>query len=99
MRLPHKKKPGDPVLAADWNTLLEAIAARTPCSGHGLEFFASSGGFSYSLPPPKGQTATPPPPFSVIAIDKERRSIRLSPDHPRGMGDRAASCRLRGSGS
>ena len=33
-RLPQKKKPGDPVLAADWNTLLDAIAARTPMADH-----------------------------------------------------------------
>ena len=70
MRMPQKKMPGDPVLATDWNLLLDAIAARTPCHGNGLEFIASSGGFSYSLPPPKGETPTPPPPFSVIAIAK-----------------------------
>ena len=45
-RLPQKKKPGDPVLAADWNTLLDAIAARTPRAGTGLDLIASSGGFA-----------------------------------------------------
>ena len=49
-RLPEKKKPGDPVLAADWNSLLDAIAARTPRPGAGLELIASSGGFAYSAP-------------------------------------------------
>ena len=49
-RLPEKKKPGDPVLAADWNALLDAIAARTPRPGAGLELIASSGGFAYSAP-------------------------------------------------
>ena len=48
MRLPQKKKPGDPVLASDWNLLLEAIAARTPRPGAGLELTSSSGGFAYS---------------------------------------------------
>jgi hypothetical protein len=70
MRLPQKKKPGDPVLAADWNLLLDAIAARTPRPGSGLELIASSGGFAYSRP----ATATPPhaglPPFAVIGIEK-----------------------------
>ena len=76
MKLPTKKKPGDPVLASDWNLMLEAIAARTPCPGVGLKFSASSGGFSYSMPPPmihqKGQ-----PPFSVIAIQKSESSYYL----------------------
>lgn len=70
-RLPQKKKPGDPILAEDWNTLLDAIAARTPRSGTGLELIASSGGFAYSQP----STALVPrqslPPFSVIGIEKE----------------------------
>ena len=48
--------------------LLEAIAARTPCSGSGLKFTASSGGFSYSLPPFKAGPSGAQPPFSVIGI-------------------------------
>lgn len=70
MRMPQKKKPGDPVLASDWNLLLEAISARTPCPGNGLEFTSSTGGFSYALPPPKGYSPKGQPPFSVIAIEK-----------------------------
>ena len=69
MKLPTKKKPGDPVLASDWNLLLEAISARTPRPGFGLKLSETSGGFSYSSPPPiirqKGQS-----PFSVIVIEK-----------------------------
>ncbi|MCX6878923.1 MAG: hypothetical protein NTW21_34705 [Verrucomicrobia bacterium] len=71
MRLPQKKKPGDPVLASDWNLLLEAIAARTPCPGTGLEFVASSGGFCYSMPQPLGQLPKGQPSFSVIAIARD----------------------------
>ena len=71
MRLPQKKKPGDPVLAADWNLLLEAIEARTPRSGTGLEFMSSSGGFCYSAPTPKGGNPPGQPPFSVIGIAKD----------------------------
>ena len=70
MRLPERKNPGDPVLASDWNRLLEAIAARTPRPGTGLELIASSGGFAYSRP---GPPIVPPPslpPFAVIGIEK-----------------------------
>ena len=77
MKLPPLKKPGDPVLASDWNMMLDAISARTPCPGVGLKLSASSGGFSYSMPPPmihqKGQ-----PPFSVIAIQKEGSSYKVT---------------------
>ncbi len=69
-RLPDKKKPGDPVLAADWNALLDAIAARTPKPGAGLRFVSSSGGFAYSAP---GGALVPRqslPPFAVIGIEK-----------------------------
>ena len=76
MKLPTKKKPGDPVLASDWNLLLEAISARTPRPGFGLKLSETSGGFSYSSPPPiirqKGQS-----PFSVIVIEKSDSSYYL----------------------
>ena len=71
MRLPQRKKPGDPILAADWNLLLEAIAARTPRSGTGLELIASSGGFAYSRPSPTSTPHVGLPPFSVIGIEKK----------------------------
>jgi hypothetical protein len=70
MRLPEKKKPGDPVMAADWNLLLEAIAARTPRPGTGLELIASSGGFAYSKPGPPPYHHRMLPPFAVIVIEK-----------------------------
>ena len=47
MRLPPKKRPGNPILASDWNTLIEAIEARTPRPGPGTELVWSSGGFSF----------------------------------------------------
>jgi len=77
MRLPQKKKPGDPVLAADWNLLLEAIAARTPRSGAGLELMSSSGGFAYCTPSPKGTIPKGLPPFSVIGIAKNSGTNHL----------------------
>ena len=49
MRLPDKKRPGNPVLASDWNLLLDAIAARTPRPSPGLELVQASGGFAYRM--------------------------------------------------
>ena len=47
MKLPPKKKRGDPVLAADWNTMVEALAARTPRPCSGMELVCTSSGFLY----------------------------------------------------
>lgn len=49
MRLPPKKRPGNPILASDWNTLVDALEARTPRTGSGLEMVSSSGGFTYRV--------------------------------------------------
>jgi hypothetical protein len=49
MRLPSKKRPGNQILAADWNLLIDALQARTPRPSHGMEIVSSSGGFSYRL--------------------------------------------------
>lgn len=78
MRLPQKKKPGDPVLASDWNLLLDAIAARTPRPGAGLELIASSGGFAYSRPSPLSAPFAGLPPFSVIGIEKKNSSYLVT---------------------
>lgn len=69
MKLPPRKKKDDPILASDWNMLLDALAARTPCTGAGLALASSSGGFAYSLPTPLGQLPKGQSPFSVIAIE------------------------------
>jgi hypothetical protein len=68
MRLPPKKKPGNPVLASDWNTILDAIAARTPRPSSGLELAFTSSGFAYRARQTAGG-ATPvsdPCPFGEI---------------------------------
>jgi hypothetical protein len=49
MRLPGKKRPGNPILASDWNLLIDAIEARTPRPGTGVELVSSSGGFTYRV--------------------------------------------------
>jgi hypothetical protein len=77
MRLPQKKKPGDPVMAEDWNLLLDAITARTPRSGNGLKLICSSGGFAYSSPP-QMVTHISHPPFSVIGIEKAGTAYKVT---------------------
>ena len=77
MRLPQKKKPGDPVMAEDWNLLLDAITARTPRSGNGLKLICSSGGFAYSSSP-QMVTHIAHPPFSVIGIEKAGASYKVT---------------------
>ena len=57
MKLPPKKKPGDPVLAVDWNTMVDALAARTPRPGPGTELVVASGGFTYRVRPSSGTSA------------------------------------------
>ena len=47
MNLPPKKRPGNPILATDWNTMVDALAARTPRPSATLEIVSTSGGFSY----------------------------------------------------
>jgi hypothetical protein len=77
-RLPPRKKRGDPVLAEDWNAMLDAIASRTPRPGTGLELIASSGGFAYSRTGP-GLAPTPAlPPFAVIGIEKKDGGYRVT---------------------
>jgi hypothetical protein len=51
MRLPSKKRPGNPILASDWNLLIDALEARTPRPGPGLEIIRASGGFSFRVRP------------------------------------------------
>lgn len=58
MRPPPKKKKDDPVLATDWNLLIDAITARTPCPSAGLELTFTSSGFTYR----SRSTATSTPP-------------------------------------
>lgn len=53
MRLPSKKRPGHPILAKDWNLLIDALEARTPRPSVGLELVFSSGGFAYRAPKSK----------------------------------------------
>ena len=69
--LPPRKKPGDPILAADWNAMIAALEARTPRPGSGLSMVMTPEGFCYSQP--GGHPNIPRqslPPFSVISITR-----------------------------
>jgi len=63
MKLPSKKRPGNPILASDWNMLIDAIEARTPRPGIGTELVSTSGGFSFRVrgTASSGSTAKPVP--------------------------------------
>jgi hypothetical protein len=78
VKLPPRKKPGDPILASDWNMLLDAIAARTPRPGSGLELTTTAGGFTYSSGASPGSSRSPAPPFSVAAIRKDAGSWKVT---------------------
>jgi hypothetical protein len=51
MRLPSKKRPGNPILAKDWNLLIEALEARTPRPGPGTEIVSTTAGFTFRVKP------------------------------------------------
>ena len=80
MRLPDKKRPGNPILASDWNLLIEAIAARTPRPSPGLELVHGSGGFSYRLRQlaPGNAAAPAPHPFQILGSLDEGGNPRIS---------------------
>ena len=51
MRLPSKKRPGNPILATDWNLLIDALEARTPRPGPGTEIVSTTAGFTFRVKP------------------------------------------------
>jgi hypothetical protein len=73
MRLPSKKRPGNPILAKDWNLLIHALEARTPRPSAGLELVATTGGFTYrARKTAGGSSATiPGDPFAEIITWKD----------------------------
>jgi hypothetical protein len=71
MKLPPKRKTDDPILASEWNQLIDAIAARTPHPGCGLTLTTTAGGFSYSGQPAASGPEASHPPFAVVAISKD----------------------------
>ena len=67
MRLPSKKRPGNPILAKDWNLLIDALEARTPRPGPGTEMILTSAGFTYRVKPSAaGGTGTKAVPLAIL---------------------------------
>jgi len=67
MRIPPKKRPGNPILAKDWNMLIDALEARTPRPGPGTEIVASSGGFTFRVKPSPPAAAARPIPLTILS--------------------------------
>ena len=77
MKLPPKKRPGNPVLASDWNQLVDAVAARTPRRGNSLELVHSSGGFYYrskAVAAAVGRSGR-----FIVTYDQDERRLYVSP--------------------
>jgi hypothetical protein len=49
MKIPEKKRPGQPIKAEDWNLLIEALQARTISSGVGYDVMQTTRGFSLRI--------------------------------------------------
>jgi hypothetical protein len=79
MRLPPKKRPGDPILARDWNLLIEALEFRTPRPSHGIELVFTSSGFSYRTRQGSSESVIPKPPCpfgSLVSLATANGSVR-----------------------
>ena len=78
MRLPPKKRPGNPVLASDWNTLIDAVEARTPRPGSGMELVSTSGGFTFRvrLSGAAGGSSIQGDPFAEIITYKDGETTK-----------------------
>lgn len=83
MKLPPKKRPGNPVLASDWNTLVDALAARTPRPSAGMELVWTSGGFIYRVRPTAASaSAAEPVPLHILSARPPYIAAPASPAEP-----------------
>lgn len=83
MRLPPKKRPGNPILASDWNTLIDAMEARTPRPGPGTEIVFSSGGFSFRVRATASSgSSSKPIPLAIIGSRPAYIQAPATPPNP-----------------
>lgn len=82
MKLPPKKRPGNPVLADDWNTLVDAITARTPRPSAGMELAFTQGGFIYRVRP-NAAINLPTPPLVLVPADDTH--VTVTPGYVNGL--------------
>ena len=83
MRLPPKKRPGNPILASDWNTLIDALEARTPRPGPGTEIVFSSGGFSFRVRATASSgSSSKPIPLAIIGSRPAYIQAPATPPNP-----------------
>ena len=79
MKLPPKKKPGDPVLAADWNIMVDALAARTPRCGPNNDVLVTSGGFTFRNKPTSSQSSS----CTGLTLTRGKPAyVKVAPDAP-----------------
>lgn len=78
MKLPPKKRPGNPVLASDWNTLVDALAARTPHPSEGLELCFTPGGFIYRV---RRGAAASVPVLPLVLVGAEDNRVMVTPGY------------------
>ncbi|RYG70167.1 hypothetical protein EON80_08455 [bacterium] len=84
MRLPPKKRSGNPILASDWNLLIDALIARTPRPGPGTEIVSSSGGFSFRVRSTAGGNEAVVRPVPLAIVGSRPPYIKGAPSGPTG---------------
>jgi hypothetical protein len=83
MRLPPKKRPGNPILASDWNLLIDAMEARTPRPGPGTEIVSSSGGFSFRVRATASSgSSSKPVPLAILGSRPAYIAAPATPPNP-----------------
>lgn len=91
MRLPSKKRPGNPILAKDWNMLIDALEARTPRPGPGTEIISTSAGFTFRVRPSAagGSGAiTKPVPLAILGSRPPYIAAPATPPDPQATSKR-----------
>ncbi len=89
MRLPSKKRPGNPILAKDWNLIIDALEARTPRPGPGTEIVSSSAGFTFRVKPSAtGGAGAKAVPLAILGSRPPYIAAPATPPDPESTGKR-----------
>jgi hypothetical protein len=89
MRLPSKKRPGNPILAKDWNLLIDALEARTPRPGPGTEIVATTAGFTFRVKPSAaGGSSAKAVPLTILGSRPPYIAAPATPPNPQSTSKR-----------
>jgi hypothetical protein len=89
MRLPSKKRPGNPILAKDWNLLIDALEARTPRPGPGTEIVATTAGFTFRVKPSAaGGSSAKSVPLTILGSRPPYIAAPGTPPNPQSTSKR-----------